>query len=144
MSLLFLMLDYRYFFWNICKTIQIKWIVDRKWETIMNSGIISNFVFFYFLFFVLFCFVLLLLERELFIYKEKCVNEKLQCNYALFWQFLKICLSFRLICDGCGAFIIETCFDCIMCSEFHLCFGCYQSGKYPKWCVLFVLSILHC
>lgn len=47
---------------------------------------------------------------------------------------------FRFICDGCDAYIVETYFHCTVCFNFQLCIGCYKSGKYPAWYVVFTLS----
>ena len=63
------------------------------------------------------------------------------CHTAFFFFFFKICFEFRYKCDGCDAFIVETCFQCNVCSNFHLCMGCYKSGKYPKRCVVFTSSV---
>ena len=76
------------------------------------------------------------------------INFSLQKLIMFFNQFFRIfvsknsiCLVLRFICAGCEAFIVETRFHCTVCFDFHLCMGCYKSGKYQIWCVVFTFYI---
>ena len=80
---------------------------------------------------------------ELFASKMQSMIHQLQ---KVFWKCYtdfqnRIWFEFRFKCFGCDAFIVETCFQCNMCSNFYLCMGCYKSGDYPKRCVVFAFSI---
>ena len=60
------------------------------------------------------------------------------CNCHTILQS-RIYFEFRFKCNGCEAFIVETCFKCTVCSDFYLCLCCYMSSHYPNRCVVFDL-----